>query len=104
MKKHLLLFIALLGLSCGDSIKESQEMRNELRYLETELITIQSSPAYKLGEAFDFINEKNYDEALSLIKNIRENFPDWNGALLEEIIERIEIIKDKAGIFEQSTN
>ncbi|MBU1096686.1 MAG: hypothetical protein CVV23_04625 [Ignavibacteriae bacterium HGW-Ignavibacteriae-2] len=89
--KHFPKIILLLVLiscfsGCNLNSKEIIELRNEIRYLETELSSVQGSPGYLFGEAFEHVDAEDYAEAVNLLNELKINFPEWNKKIVEEYI------------------
>lgn len=89
MKYFVFLFIVFALASCKNYTKENQELRNELRSLEYEFSSLQGSPGCMLGEAFESLELKKYDEAITKINEVKESFPEWNEGIMDELIKII---------------
>ncbi len=87
--KKLILFLALLPVAgCNFYGEENQKLRNELRQVEIEISSIMGSPEFMFGEAFDMVDQDNYEEAVMKLEQLQNDFPGWNTDLVAEFIER----------------
>ncbi|MBN1302623.1 MAG: hypothetical protein JW995_15500 [Melioribacteraceae bacterium] len=86
---------------CNFNGKEVIELRNEIRYLETEISSIKGSPGYMFGEAFDYIDAGDYTEAVGYLKALQTEFPEWNKSIVEKYIGEYSLmINDSTGSFQ----
>jgi hypothetical protein len=88
LKKIIIIMLLLQMTGCKFYSEENQELRNELRQIEIELSSIMGSPEFMFGEAFEFVDQKNFGEAVAKLEYIQYNFPEWNAELVTEFIER----------------
>jgi hypothetical protein len=90
MKKMIKIIVTMvLALSingCDLTSKELIDLRNEIRYLETEISSIRAAPGFLFGEAFEYIDAKEYNEAVNLLKELHTEFPEWNSAIVEKFL------------------
>ena len=73
---------------CKFYSEENQELRNNLREIEIEISSIMGSPEFMFAEAFELVDQKNFDEAVTKLENLQNYFPEWNAELVNEFIER----------------
>lgn len=69
--------------SCELDSKELIDLRNEVRYLETEIASIRSAPGFILGEAFEYIDAEDYNEAVTRFEQLQKEFPEWNSEVVK---------------------
>ena len=96
MKKYFL-FVCLIMLisfnSCNFDSKEIIELRNELRFLETEIASIKGAPGYLFGQAFDYIDAEDYSEAVKYLEELQYDFPDWNKEIVVKYLNQYSAYK-----------
>jgi hypothetical protein len=78
---------ALLMTSCNLNSQKIIELQNEVRFLETEVSSLKASPGFSFGEAFEYVDAEDYKEALTILKTLQNDFPEWNKELVEKFIE-----------------
>lgn len=79
---------------CKFYSEENQELRNDLRQVEIELSSIMGSPEFTFGEAFELVDQSNYNEAVTKLENLQYYFPEWNTKITTEFIERFRKLAD----------
>jgi len=80
--------------SCTNQIKESQELRNEVRSLEIEISSLYGTAGYKFGQAMEYFDGKDYEEAEKWLADLQNSFPDWNKEFVEDTIKKIRKAKN----------
>lgn len=104
MKKYfivtIILLLSVLTSSCEFESKELIELRNEVRFLETEIASLRGSPGFLFGEAFEYVDAGEYAETVRLLEELQTSFPDWNEDTVSENIKIYSEILDKSEIKE----
>lgn len=80
---------------CELESQELIELRNEVRFLETEISSLRGSPGFMYGEAFEYVDAGDYIQAVEILKNLQFEFPDWNAEVVNSFIEKYSEIKSK---------
>ena len=92
------LLILFILQSCNLNSKELIELRNEVRYLETEISSIRTSPGYYFGEAFDYLDAGDYGEAVSMLNQVKTEFPEWNSGIVNEYLAKFSELAKKDSV------
>ncbi len=81
-------FLSFILSGCEMNGKEIVELRNEVRYLETEISSVRAAPGFTFGEAFDYVDAGDYAEAVNLLSDLKNEFPEWNSDIVTTFLEK----------------
>jgi outer membrane lipopolysaccharide assembly protein LptE/RlpB len=80
--------------ACTNQIKENQELINEIRSLEIEISGIYGSAGYKFGQAMEYLDGKDYNEAEKWLVDLQKSFPEWNKEFVAATLKKIRNAKN----------
>ncbi len=83
----IILLMPLFLTSCNFNSQKVIELRNEVRFLETEISSLKAAPGFAFGEAFEYVDAGDYSEAIRILKELQTDFPDWNKEIVAKFIE-----------------
>jgi outer membrane protein assembly factor BamD (BamD/ComL family) len=82
---------------CNTYEDENRELKNRNEQLERRADSLENSPAYLYGLAYDHIQNQNYDEAKAVLFDLNRKYPSWNQNMVIESINHVNRLQNPEG-------